>query len=306
MADPAAPGAGPAAGAGTPISVNEQHQGSGAGRLDSTHYDRPGTYDGRRIPPKGDIGRHAEQVEKQIDSHAVVGGQVVEDRGKTVYTQWPTKLVEADPQDQHYHLRSQFIKTGPGNVPYVEGQGVAMVGEDYFAYQDRKRKMLQRADFESWLMSQVDYSSPEKVAYWKEKFPRLFEARESLWKDQQEIQSRFALIQMRGPQDEDDYILIYMLQRGLLKLPKGPLWQPSGVLQDTFERGLFNWKRFFPAKMSDNTPSYVGQFNYANPLSDHSSGRSWFVPANTTLGNVGAPSGAPTTPSSGTGMWFGL
>ena len=266
-----------------PIAGDRQHQGSGQDRMTTGQFDRE--WDGRRKPVQGDLNARAERVDQMIDNNSIVGGQTIPDRGNTVFSQWPSRLVGPHPYDQEAHLRSQFIEDKNG-IPHVPGQGIAIVDDKYFRYQDDKRKMLQQADFEAWLMSQVDFSSPEKVKYWKEEFPEMFAERERLWENQIDIQKQYAKINMRGAQGLNDWMLLYMIQRGLIQLPTGPLWQPSSVIKTDFERGLFSWKNFLPHKKTSGLDSYVGRVNFADPTSGQA-GRSSFVPGMT--GVTGAP-----------------
>jgi hypothetical protein len=138
--------------------------------------------------------------------------------------------------------------------------------------------MIQKGDFDAWLMSQMDLSTPEKMEYWRTKFPDIFQAREELWRQNQDLITQAALINMRGPISRDDYLFLYMLSRGYINLPDVPSYQPESVRSDTtFTRGMFSFYRMLPWVNSDNTSApvaktAVGKIDWKNPLNKFDGG----------------------------------
>lgn len=205
--------------------------------------------DGQQRPQNSRIANSAAQLAGFVQQNSVEKGTVVEDRSGAVYSQWPVRLVTPDPYDKIASIRQQTITGGAASnaAAIVPGQGVAILDDNYFNWVDRKQDQYQYAKFKSWFLAQIDLSSPEKAAYWKNMAPQIYQERRELFNKQMELTSRVAKINMLGPEDEDDYKLIWMVQNGMITLPDGPAWAPQSMpKEDDFVRGMFSVKRIAP------------------------------------------------------------
>lgn len=211
----------------------------------------PDSVDGPDAP---NVGREkyrkmADKVDSAVNSFGnppAVAVTPANANATSAFSAYPSTLYTTDPQrDRRYNLRQQLVE--PNGV--VPGVGLATVGEDYFDYISDKAKQTQLAQFRAWLLGEViDTSTPEKAEYWKGKFPELFKDKQDLLERQMDLHKQFALIQLRGPQDMDDFYLIWAKQQGLVKLENVAPWDPKFVPQEeSMYKGLFNLKRFFPS-----------------------------------------------------------
>lgn len=58
---------------------------------------------------------------------------------------------------------------------------------------------------------------------------------------------------------EDDYKFAFLVKKGIIKIPKGPIWNPQthmmgGNNEDNIKRGLFNVKRWLGNSISSMDP----------------------------------------------------
>lgn len=184
-------------------------------------------------PVEGFLRRNAPQL-----------GQRMPDRGQTAAGQFANVIEKGDPRDERYALRGQLL--GENNATGVlPGVGLAMATDKDFEYFHKKALDAQEADFKAWFLAQMDLSTPEKQAYWQSQFPEVFQEKQRLLESQVDIQLKLAKIRMLGPKNKEDYMLLWAIQRGFIKLPDGPLYDPSKESVKNFHEGLFNIKKLF-------------------------------------------------------------
>lgn len=190
---------------------------------------------------------------------------------------FPASIGSTDPQDQKYMLQSQLVTDG-----VVKNIGTPIIGDDFFNYAKRKQDQAQLYNFTTWVMKQADLTKPESAAWWFERFPWMKDLRIGEIEREAEVQKRLATISITGPQSQDDFMILYMKNQGLLKVSNVPLYQmgaagAGGIAQQGgFIKGIFN----------PLTPNYP----------DSMSGS--IVPfANPTGAMTGANQYAPTSPN---------
>lgn len=188
--------------------------------------------------------------------------------------QFPIQLGTADPMDQQMAIRQQAIGSGTGGV--VDGMGMAIADQPVFDYLERKKENLLYSQFIAWINSQANLSDPAQQEWWFTKFPFLKEKRLEEIHRVGELQMRLAEINVTGAQNEDDMLLLYMIQNGLLKVPTQPLqnlYLDTGLVSDqaTFARGIFSPLALNPSGnvvggrgMASNTIKNVPTWN--NPI----------------------------------------
>ena len=219
-------------------------------------------------PPIMDHMTVASNYDSRLRSLATPSGVVIRDSGSTTYSKWPVQLYAPDVRDHEIQLRKAALTNPLG----VDGIGQVMAPSDYFEYLDRKRQMVQKADFESWLYSHLDLSTPANMDWAKRNFPDLFTNRILNFQKTQANVTKAALINIRGPESVDDYLFMYGLDRGLIKLPSSPAYVPESIQSDSFEEGLFSISRLLPWKVTDfsdtknATDNKISGITYSNPL----------------------------------------
>lgn len=154
---------------------------------------------------------------------------------------YPIQLGSADPEDVRIALRQNVVKKDG----QVEGMGIAIAGDREFDYLQRKKEDVFYSQFLAYINAQADLGNPASAAWWFERFPFLKEKRLEEINRESEKQKRLAQIQVTGPQNEDDFFLMYMLQQGLIAKPTKPLTEMYSEARyndntTNFNRGLFS------------------------------------------------------------------
>lgn len=160
----------------------------------------------------------------------------------TTASKFPVKLGSTDPEDDKFGLRARLVDKD-GVVP---GVGLSVAGDDYFNYAQRKREEAMMFEFYTYIMSQADLSKPESAQWWFEKFPWMRDLRLDEIDRQAEIQKKLAKIAVTGPQSEEDFMLIYLKQYGILGDTDQPLTKldsmkdGAGGVARNFKEGMFS------------------------------------------------------------------
>lgn len=178
---------------------------------------------------------------------------------KDVNVNFPVQMGSSDPEDEKYYLQSKLI----GNNGVIPGVGQVVVGDEYMNYAKRKMNVAEQFEYESWLMKQVDWSSPESQAYWVSMFPWMRDKRFEYIDQVAELQKKDAKIAIAGPQTEDDWRFIYNKMRGVIKIPEKPIHMLSTAeVSNDYKRGMFS-----------------PMINYIPPYNDAAKGNAAFNPA---------------------------
>jgi len=106
----------------------------------------------------------------------------------------------------------------------------------------------ERMKFHQYILQANGDATPEQLARLEEIIPDLFKDREEWINDTMDILKRWELIQLRGPRTTDEWVLVYMVHTGRVKIPKvvhdgdektrynrAP-WNPR-------QRTLYNWEK---------------------------------------------------------------
>lgn len=159
--------------------------------------------------------------------------------GSNANVNFPVQIGSTDPQDFQYALQKELVNT-QGIVP---GVGQALVGPEYFEYATRKDQQQQLLNYRQFAMQQADLSTPEKTAWWFEKFPWMAKDRTDLIDSVSELQKKFAHMQVRGIQSEEDMLLSYLEHSGYIKVPKEPvhlLGTNESLIAGSYQAGFFS------------------------------------------------------------------
>jgi hypothetical protein len=169
---------------------------------------------------------------------------------------FPAKLGARDPEDAKWQLvrDADAAKAIPGQ--YV-------VGDDYFNYIDRKNAMEKFADFRRYVLDNVDLTTPEKQQFWYNQFPWIKDIKVDEINRNADLQKRLAKINFLGPQEEDDWFLLYQVQKGNVKVPTKPVHQMNDEADryaEDFHSGFFSIYRWLYPTDS------ASRINYGDPM----------------------------------------
>ena len=241
---------------------------------------------------------------------------------------FPLKIGSTDKDDIKYAIRKQLV--GPAGTPQagtanVPGVGMAIAGEEFFDYAERKEQQEMFFDFKKFVAAQADLSSPASAQWWFEKFPWMKELRLEQVNQQGELQKQLARIQITGPQNEEDFMHLYLVNKGLIKVTEQPLHrlgQATDITSSTFRQGFFNplAQPKYQTMQTRTTPAWnnpianfaSGPDGYApggrafqNPISDSFAGGSNFYGGSNLPANSYSPGGANPSSNSFWSTLFG-
>ena len=94
-------------------------------------------------------------------------------------------------------------------------------------YFKKKQAAEELASFNAWCRNRVNLTSSYAELDWAQRtMPFLFEPQEELLEQKLDDCNKYAKIRLRGPQTEEDWEFMYMVETGVIELPKGPVWDP--------------------------------------------------------------------------------
>lgn len=135
-------------------------------------------------------------------------------------------LMPYSPDDIKFRNRAQVLNQGAPagnpaqNNPYgassIKGVGVVLADSAYFAYAQQKREAEQWSEFQQYILSQVDFSTPQSRAWWEKKFPTYAEKAYVNIEKQKQLELELDSIRIRGYKDIDDMWLKFLYDKGLL------------------------------------------------------------------------------------------
>ena len=109
----------------------------------------------------------------------------------------------------------------------------------YFA---NKQAAEEQAAFVAWCKNRVDLNGSYAELDWAQRtMPFLFEPQEQLLEQKLDDCNKYAKIRLRGPQTEEDWEFMYMVETGIIQLPKGPVWDP---FNEAMLNAGYNWGEF--------------------------------------------------------------
>lgn len=134
-------------------------------------------------------------------------------------TDYPVAATRKDPYDTVAAQKMAVGNAGPNNwvVPFTEADA---------AYNERKRIADEQALFDTWLLQKYDLADPAQNNMLQQIAPSLFDRREEVINNMQNLITRYAQIRLRGAKSEDDLRFQWLIDTGRLQLPGGPIWSP--------------------------------------------------------------------------------
>lgn len=141
---------------------------------------------------------------------------VLKNQGK-----FPIRPLPKDPYDTVWKIK-QDLKEGN----YVSAARPLPVTEEDLRYLKGKAAAEDYTAFLTWEASKYDLSDPATKEWFHKVCPSYFEQREQLIDDMIDLQAKYAKIRLRGPRSEDDLKLEFLIEKGDVQLPNGPIWDP--------------------------------------------------------------------------------
>lgn len=133
-------------------------------------------------------------------------------------SEYPIVPFRADPYDDMWNIKKQNTPAGGMQVMFTDSDA---------QYQARKRTEDEQARFDAWLMQKYNLNDPAQNNMLQQICPSLFQRREELIDNQQNLVTQYAKIRLRGAKSEDDLRFQWLLDTKRIELPKGPIWDPS-------------------------------------------------------------------------------
>lgn len=158
-------------------------------------------------------------------------------------------LGTADPRDEIVRMKMEMIEKGGKSGMTDLGQ-VQLTEEDV-QYLMRKRETEGEANFDAWLGSNF-HTDSVTIRQWLQRiYPKFYDDRETAMINKAKTALRICRILDKGPQDEEDLLLQFGLQTGLIELEDN--WNKIGpntrdadpdVQQQRFQDRLMMKRRY--------------------------------------------------------------
>lgn len=144
---------------------------------------------------------------------------VLKNQGK-----FPIRPLPKDPYDTMWKIKDDLRSAG-----YANAARPLPVTEEDLRYLKGKAAAEDYTAFLTWEASKYDLSDPATKEWFHKVCPSYFEQREQLIDDMIDLQAKYAKIRLRGPRSEDDLKLEFLIEKGDVNLPSGPIWDPISI-----------------------------------------------------------------------------
>jgi hypothetical protein len=178
--------------------------------------------------------------------------------GQRRSNEFPVRTAQASPYDTRMEIKRQLIgSSDTGATPY----GIATITEQDYKNMEEKVAQAQRLEYETFLANYFNITSPAEAAYVQKIMPEFLDRREQEIDAQAKLQGNLAKLRLRGPQNKEDLLLVWMLKTGQVPLPKKPLWDPdwydsASNAKENFVRGVFSPRRYFGGVIGKKATRY--------------------------------------------------
>jgi hypothetical protein len=173
--------------------------------------------------------------------------------------------------DDKMRMRDQ-ISDAQGNTPFGQLTYTDEVGR----WLEDKAEKTEEANFDAWFGANFNKSNLADRQIAQSLNPKYYSEREKFMRERTEAALRLKLIQLRGPQSEDDMYMLYLVETGRVELPEdwdriGPVL--TGPMNNANEEQKFKDRLF-------RLPRITSQFERARNARGNQ--------ANGAFGNVNA------------------
>ena len=141
-------------------------------------------------------------------------------------TDYPVVATRKDPYDVVAAQKMAVGNAAVNNwvVPFTEADA---------AYNERKRIADEQALFDTWLLQKYNLADPALNNMLQQIARSLFDRREEVINNMQNLITRYAQIRLRGAKSEDDLRFQWLIDTGRLQLPEGRIWDPNNWRRET-------------------------------------------------------------------------
>lgn len=134
---------------------------------------------------------------------------------------FPIRPVPHDPYDKIYDIKRGLIQTGA-----VSSARPLPIDSADINYIKNKAAAEELAGYQAWIGNRFRLDDPATNYWFQGVAPSYYDQKAETIDSQIDLSSAYAKIRLRGPQNEDDLKLQWMISTGRLKLPKGAPWDP--------------------------------------------------------------------------------
>lgn len=199
---------------------------------------------------------------------------------------FPVQLVPIDDRDEKYAVKTELLSKIPGARVEIDDGDVEYVRD--------KVRAEQQGQFMHYLLNRYNWNDGHTYDKMAKLFPEIIEAQKSEIDKKAEIQKKLAYIALQNgqPMTKDEFLLMHMLEAGMIEIPKGPLWDPTRDADQSYTagmaRGLLNPMRYFSYQANKASSNRMANTNILGRLGQ-------VIPANkpTTFGWNYQPTGGP-------------
>lgn len=138
-------------------------------------------------------------------------------QGGAIAGQFQRAFGARDAMDDEMRLRMQLADgRADGRTPFGQLQYTDKVGR----WLQRKAQSAEEANFDGWFNRNFNKSNLADRQVAQALNPEFYSAREQFMRERTEAALRLKLIQLRGPQNEDDMYMLYLVETGRIELPE--------------------------------------------------------------------------------------
>lgn len=184
---------------------------------------------------------YSNQAESGVYTHAQEAKR--DGQKQNLVSSFPRKgLSTRDPRDDIMRQKMEALAAGPGQGMTPFGQIQATDAD--FKWLQRKREADQMANLDAWIGENFHIQDPAQLKWLRETWPEYFEAREQVMMERAQFALRVKLLELMGPRDEQDMILLWGLQTGRIQLDRdwdviGPARAPGQSIDMDAERSRY-------------------------------------------------------------------
>lgn len=169
-------------------------------------------------------------------------------QGGAIAGQFQRKFEARSKRDDMVRMKQQLMDPQTGTSRF----GTVQASDADFRWLADKAKAAEAADFDAWFGQHFDKNDLASRQWAQEVNPDYYKERERLILEKAKMAARVRTIQLRGPQSEEDLMLMWALNTGRVQLDKD--WDRIGPVvtdgfqydaladeqQRIFKRGLFS------------------------------------------------------------------
>lgn len=235
-------------------------------KTESAHFDKKGKpgklpKDIKALRDKYGYAQLYQILGRQADGGVGEGEDGLNQRNVDTSSSFPVRLYQPDPYDSTVEMK----------VAAPSSLGQKMLTDKDLEYLARKRDQVTAAEFKQFVASMYNLNDPAQKALLNSAFPSLLQEQKQIINDRFELQKRLTTMALVGhPESQEDFALLFALNSGAIKLPKGDMWDPDSwgkvIAEDkqtAMARGMFSPVKVSIAGRGDTTQSPFNMLRWA-------------------------------------------